>query len=320
MEVEQNFVDSHGASFVGFGITRLLDFDLIARFKQISTMKLYVPGRAGQYAYPELAPALTRPVRWDVIENNYDLMMKYATAIRLRTASTEAILRRFTSETTHPAYAAMPELGRAQRTIFLARWLHHRDLQRETTAALNVVENYNGVNDYIRFGKSGQLSSNRREEQELSMLCLHILQSCLGFINTLMIQDILAGPQWADVLGDADRRGLTPLFTSNMTPTGTSSSTPPAAWPSAAPTDHRPRARLRLVTASLPTPPDGFAFNAPRIVRSPPSRPSRPIRPIRPRRHGRSSAGSTSSSTRQLGGDRCIRGPGMVTTGAEETG
>ncbi len=62
MEVEQNFVDSHGASFVGFGITRLLDFDLIARFKQISTMKLYVPGRGDQYAYPALAPALTRPV------------------------------------------------------------------------------------------------------------------------------------------------------------------------------------------------------------------------------------------------------------------
>jgi len=30
-----------------------------------------------------------------------------------------------------------------------------------------------------------------------------------------MIQDILAEPQWADALGDADRRGLTPLFTSN---------------------------------------------------------------------------------------------------------
>jgi hypothetical protein len=44
MEVEQNFVDSHSASFAGFGITRLLDFDLIARFKQINTMKLYLPG------------------------------------------------------------------------------------------------------------------------------------------------------------------------------------------------------------------------------------------------------------------------------------
>jgi hypothetical protein len=32
-------------------------------------------------------------------------------------------------------------------------------------------------------------------------------------INTLVIQDTLADPEWADRLGDADRRGLTPLFT-----------------------------------------------------------------------------------------------------------
>ena len=41
------------------------------------------------------------------------------------------------------------------------------------------------------------------------MLCLHILQSSLGLINTLMIQDALAPPEWAGVLTDADRRGLT---------------------------------------------------------------------------------------------------------------
>ena len=114
----------------------------------------------------------------------------------------------------------MLEIGRAQRTIFLARWLDDRDLQRETDFRLNVVENYNGVNDYICFGKRGELSSNRREEQELSILCLHILQSTLGLINTLMIQDILARPEWSDVLTDADRRGLTPLFHTNMTPYG----------------------------------------------------------------------------------------------------
>ena len=120
----------------------------------------------------------------------------------------------------HPAYAAMLEVGRAQRSIFLARWLRDRDLQRETESGLNVVENYNGVNDYIRFGKRGELASNRHEEQELGMLCLHILQSSLGLINTLMIQDTLALPEWADVLTDADRRGLTPVFHTNMTPYG----------------------------------------------------------------------------------------------------
>jgi TnpA family transposase len=220
MTVESNFVDSHGASFIGFGVTRLLGFDLIARFKQINQMKLYLPDKGSAEAYPGLVPALTRPLRWDLVAQQYDPMIKYATAIRLGTASTEAILRRFTKDVTHPAYAAMLELGRAQRTIFLCRWLRDRDLQRETTSALNVVENYNGVNDYIHFGKSGELSTNRREEMELSMLCLQILQSSLGFINTLMVQDVLAEPEWANALGEADRRGLTPLFTSNMVPYG----------------------------------------------------------------------------------------------------
>ncbi|MGH3847101.1 MAG: Tn3 family transposase, partial [Pseudonocardiaceae bacterium] len=221
MTVETNYVDSHGASIIGFGITRLLNFDLVARFKQINVMKLYLPGRTDRFSYPLLGPALTRPIRPEIIENNYDLMIKYATAIRQGTASTEALLRRFQGETTHPAYSAMLEVGCAQRTIFLAHWLRNRDLQRETESGLNVVENYNGVNDYIRFGKRGELASNRREEQELGMLCLQILQSCLGYINTLMIQDTLAEPEWAYALTDVDRRGLTPLFHTNMTPYGT---------------------------------------------------------------------------------------------------
>lgn len=126
MTIESNYVDSHGASFIGFGITRLLGFDLIARFKQINQMKLYLPDKGTGEAYPLLEPALTRPIRWDLIGQQYDPMIKYATAIRLGTASTEAILRRFTRDVTHPAYAAMLELGRAQRTIFLARWLRDR--------------------------------------------------------------------------------------------------------------------------------------------------------------------------------------------------
>ncbi len=173
------------------GIGRLLDFDLLARFKQINTMKLFAPGAGSLDAYPLLRPAMARPLRWDLIAQQYDPMVKYATAIRLGTASTEAILRRFTRNVIHPAYAAMLETGRAQRTIFLARYLRDRELQREINAGLNVVENYNGVNDYIFFGKAGELSSNRREEQELSILCLHILQSSLGFIFSDSLSGLL---------------------------------------------------------------------------------------------------------------------------------
>ncbi|MGA2830126.1 MAG: Tn3 family transposase [Streptosporangiaceae bacterium] len=56
-----------------------------------------------------------------------------------------------------------------------------------------MVENWNSANADI-FGKRGELASNRKEEQELGMLCLHILQSALGYINA-MIQDTWALPE-----------------------------------------------------------------------------------------------------------------------------
>jgi len=122
-------------------------------------------------------------------------------------------LRRFTkANAVHPAYQAMAEVGRAQRTIFLARFLRDRDLQREINEGLNVVESWNRANAVIFFGKGGDIATNRRDEQELSVLCLRILQAALVYVNTLMVQDVLADQTWTDRLTAEDRRGLTPLF------------------------------------------------------------------------------------------------------------
>jgi TnpA family transposase len=52
----------------------------------------------------------------------------------------------------------MLELGRAQKTIFIARYLRDRDLQRETNEGLNLIEAWNRVNTVVIFcGKSGDL-------------------------------------------------------------------------------------------------------------------------------------------------------------------
>ncbi|GIF09269.1 hypothetical protein Asi03nite_68070 [Actinoplanes siamensis] len=112
----------------------------------------------------------------------------------------------------------MIEVGRAQRTIFVARYLRSRDLQREINEGLNVVESWNRANSVIFFGKGGDIATNRRDEQELSVLCL--LQAALVYVNTLMVQDVLADDEWADQLTDVDRRGLTPLFWTHVAPHG----------------------------------------------------------------------------------------------------
>jgi hypothetical protein len=208
-------------SEVGFGITRLLGFDLLPRIKRINKVRLYRPAAGDPDAYPRLTPALSRPIRWDIIAEQYDQMIKYATAIRSGTASTEAILRRFTrANAIHPTYQAMIEVGRAQRTIFVARYLRDRDLQREINEGLNVVESWNRANSVIFFGKGGDIATNRRDEQELSVLCLRVLQAALVYVNTLMVQDVLADDDWAGLLTNADRRGLTPLFWTHVAPYG----------------------------------------------------------------------------------------------------
>ena len=83
-----------------------------------------------------------------------------------------------------------------------------------------MVESWNRADAVIFYGKGGDLASNRRDEQEMSVLCLRILQAALVYVNTLMFQDLLAEPDWDDVLTPEDRRGLTPLFWSHVLPYG----------------------------------------------------------------------------------------------------
>jgi len=114
----------------------------------------------------------------------------------------------------------MLEVGRAQRTIFVARYLRLRELQREITEGLNIVEAFNGANAVIYYGKGGEIASNRRDEQEMTVLCLRILQAALVYVNTLLLQDVLAEDEWADLLTAEDRRALTPLFWQHVLPYG----------------------------------------------------------------------------------------------------
>jgi hypothetical protein len=59
-------------------------------------------------------------------------MVKCAAVLKLGTADTEDILRRFRRpKVQNPIYKALAELGRDAKTIFLCRYLHSLELHRE---------------------------------------------------------------------------------------------------------------------------------------------------------------------------------------------
>jgi len=221
MEVDRQYVDSHGQSTVAFAFCKLLGFQLLPWLKAIPIQKLYRPGTGNPEAYPNLAPVLSKAIDWDLIHQQYDQMVKYATALRLGTAETEAILRRFTrSNVQHPTYKAFATLGKAIKTIFLCRYLHSEELRREINGGLNVIEQWNGATDFVRFARRGEFVSNVREDHEVSMLALHLLQNCMVYINTLMLQQLLAQPQWEQRLTTRDQSALSPLIWEHVNPYG----------------------------------------------------------------------------------------------------
>ncbi|EQD26854.1 transposase [mine drainage metagenome] len=206
---------------MAFAFSYVLGFRLLPRLKAINKQRLYLPelGSAAQFA--NLQPILARAINWELIEQQYDEIVKYATALRLGTADSESILRRFTrTNAQHPTYGALAELGRAVKTIFLCEYLHSENLRREIHEGLNVVENWNSANGFIFYGKSGEVATNRLEDQEISVLALHLLQLSLVYVNTLMIQRVMAEPAWRRRLTPEDRRALTPLFYLHINPYG----------------------------------------------------------------------------------------------------
>lgn len=219
MLIESQYVDSHGKSELGFAISYLLGFKLLPRYADIGSQKIYLP--SSDYQCKNIRDITTRAINWSLIKDYYDTLVQYVVGLKIGTVTAESIIRQFSkSNFQNPIFKSFIELGKAVKSIFLCKYLSSIELRQEIHAGLNIVENWNSLNDFIFYGKKSEIASNSYDEQEYSMLCLHLLQICLAYINTLLIQEVLANHNYALILTFEDKRGITPLIHSHINPYG----------------------------------------------------------------------------------------------------
>src|SRR5690606_8846114 len=148
-------------------------------------------------------------------------VVKHVAALKTKMVDADVLLKRLSAgNASHPVYQALMEIGKAQRTIFLCRYLSDESLRIQINEALNIVERFNGMLGFIFHGKQGEIATNDKEDQELSILTLHLVLVCIVYINTLIIQEALSSPERTYKLKKPDLRALTPLIHSHINPHG----------------------------------------------------------------------------------------------------
>lgn len=222
MDMNEIYTDTHGQSSIGFAFSHLLHFDLLPRIKGIHKQKLFSSSRSFKEKLPNLTLALScDSINWSKINNNYEELVKYTAALKTRTVDASVLLKRLSADNaTHPVYQALLEVGKAVRTIFLCRYLQEESLRIQINESLNVVERFNGMMGFIFHGKQGEISTNDKEEQEISILCLHLIQVCINYMNTLMIQEVIHNPLKPYFLTVHDRRAINSMFYGHLNPHG----------------------------------------------------------------------------------------------------
>lgn len=221
MEINKAYIDTHGQSTLGFGVGELLGFDLLPRLKNIYEQKLYYPSANQKNEYKNLELILKDAINWKLIEDNYDEAVKYMVSLKTGTMEPDIFVKRFSKDNyQHPIYKTIIEIGKVAKTNFLCRYLMIEELRIEIHEAQNVVERLNSIMGFIFYGKLGEISTNIKRDQELAIVCLHLLQACMAYINTIIFQNVLSKPEWRNVLTPEDIRALNVLFHSHLNPYG----------------------------------------------------------------------------------------------------
>lgn len=222
VEVKSNSTDTHGQSLIAFALSYLIGIELRPRIKGVGRLKIAKADQnlPSQYC-SNIKSVMGKVVKWDLIKEHYDEMVKYAVALK-NGGDVDAILKRLSADNKQsPLYKGFLELGLAIRSIFLCQYCSSEELRKEIEEALNVIENWHSGSVFVFFGRRGILSSNREVDHELSILCLHLVQSSLVYINTLLMQQIIRETGYKERLTLEDKRAITALFYEHVNQYGT---------------------------------------------------------------------------------------------------
>jgi TnpA family transposase len=92
--------------------------------------------------------------------------------------------------------AALREVGRIERTLFIIEWILDAGMQRRTQVGLNKGEAHHALKNALRIGRQGEIRDRTTEGQHYRIAGLNLLTAIIVYWNTLHLgHGILLGQQ-----------------------------------------------------------------------------------------------------------------------------
>lgn len=88
--------------------------------------------------------------------------------------------------------AALREVGRVERTLFIIEWILDTDLQRRAQIGLNKGEAHHALKNALRIGRQGEIRDRTTEGQHYRIAELNLLTAIIVYWNTIHLGHAVA--------------------------------------------------------------------------------------------------------------------------------
>ena len=183
-------VDTHGYTYVGMTVAKLLGFDLCPQLRDIAERRLYLPRSV---ELPEnLERIAVTNVSESAITKGWDELLRLIASIRGGRVSPRAAMEKLGSAAHgDPMHKAADQLGRLLRTLFLCDYFSNEEFRREIHTLLNRGESVHLLQRAIYYGRLAAERGRRRDEIHAISGSHALLTNIVIAWNTMKMQSVV---------------------------------------------------------------------------------------------------------------------------------
>ena len=123
----------------------------------------------------------------DLIDRSWADILRVAATMAAGTMRPSQILRKLAAYPRQNELAALREVGRVERSLFMIDWATDPDMRRRAQVGLNKGEAHHALKRAINFHQRGELRDRTGEGQHYRVAGLNLLAAIIIYWNTLKL-------------------------------------------------------------------------------------------------------------------------------------